>query len=55
MGRLMAMYDRDVTTQNRRPPAAFQATFLSKEGMRLVKEMTEEDWGEWMGDLDYPQ
>ncbi|KAF7196880.1 hypothetical protein HII31_01798 [Pseudocercospora fuligena] len=38
MGRLMALYDGDVTTQNRVPPAAFQATFLSAEGMRAVQE-----------------
>lgn len=34
MARLMALLDRDVTTQYRRPPAAFIATFLGRDGLR---------------------
>ena len=37
MSRLMALYDGDVTTQNRVPPGGFMGTFLSDASMRKLK------------------
>nr|ADB11125.1 unknown [Pseudocercospora musae] len=39
MSRLMALYDADVTTQNRVPPGGFMGTFLSDASLRKLRPL----------------